>query len=552
MFDFPSAGLLYISPMQQPRHLHFIFASLLSAALFTLAWQPYGLVFTVFIAFVPLLWIEQKIREQQRFSAWLLLYAFCVFACWNIGSTWWIKNASIEGAVMAFSLNSFLMCLPVILYHRLQFRMQQQETQRMFMLLWIAFEYGHYNWEATWPWLALGNVFSSMPFLVQWYEYTGVLGGSFWILIVNLQIFRFFMKWEDRVAAERYSKGFNLVFFYIFAPAFLSWYIASEIKVSGKNLNVVVVQPNIDPYKDKFSGMSPVEQTTKMLRIAERAVDSSTQLVCFPETALVGSLREDELDNHETIALLRQFILAHPQLVILTGADTYKFYEQHQGISRTARLYRDNIYYDAYNTALLVDNFSSDIQIYHKSKLVPGVERLPYADKIGFIKKLTVDLGGTSGSLGCDSTSKVLYIGQQPFDKRSLAPVICYESVFGEYVASYVKKGAGLITIITNDGWWGNTPGYRQHFDYARLRAIETRRYVARAANTGISGFIDPKGNVLSKSEWWKEAALKQTVILNTPETFYVKYGDWLGLTAATLSFLTLALNWRRRKEQTS
>lgn len=514
-----------------------------------LAWQPYGLVFTAFIGFVPLLWMEQKIREQQRATAWLLLYAFLAFALWNTGSTWWIKNASVEGAWMAIILNSSLMCLPLILYHRLQFRMQQQDAQRTFILLWITFEYGHFNWEATWPWLALGNVFSSMPELVQWYEYTGIFGGTLWVLLVNIYIFRYLLKWEERSAPERYTKGFNLIFFYVFAPAFLSWYIASDLRITGKNLQVVVVQPNIDPYNDKFSGMSPLEQTRKMLQLAEKTVDSTTQLVCFPETALVGSLREDDLGNYETIALLRQFILAHPQLVILSGADTYRFYENQEAISKTARLYRDHIYYDAYNTALLINNFSNEIQIYHKSKLVPGVERLPYADKIGFIKKLTVDLGGTSGSLGCDSTSKVLYLGQSTHDARSLAPVICYESVFGEYVASYVKKGAGLIAIITNDGWWGNTPGHRQHFDYARLRAIETRRYVARAANTGISGFIDPKGNVLSRSEWWTEDALKHTVILNTAETFYVKYGDWLGLAAAGLSILTLVVNWKRKRD---
>lgn len=536
--------------MQPTRHGYFILAALTGALLLTLSWQPFGLVFPVFAGFVPLLWLEHRIRLEKRSSGWVFLYAYLTFVCWNIGTTWWVKNASIEGAVMAFTLNSLLMCLPVMLYHRLQFRMRKPMAVNTFLIFWIAFEYGHYNWEATWPWITLGNVFSSMPSMVQWYEYTGVFGGSFWILWVNLQLFRYMLHWRERSVVMRYSKGLNLVFFLLFAPLFLSWWVGTEISIAGKNLNVVVVQPNIDPYSEKFGGMSPVAQTVKMLRLAEQTIDSNTQLVCFPETALVGSIREDDLGNHEVILLLRQFLLAHPHITILTGADTYRFYPQGGPHSNTARKYRDDLYYDAYNTALMLNNAGNEIQVYHKSKLVPGVERLPYAYAFGFIKQLTVDLGGTSGSLGCDSTSKVLFLKQWPEDFRGVAPVICYESVFGEYVASYVQKGAGLIGIITNDGWWGNTPGYKQHFDYARLRAIETRRYVARAANTGISGFIDPKGNVLNRSEWWTEDALKQTVVLNTGETFYVKYGDWMGVICGFLAIYYLLINRKKLPAQ--
>ncbi len=534
--------------MHFTKHYHFIAASIIGAILLTLSWQPYGLVFPVFFGFVPLLWLEYQLRMQNKNGLWVFAYGYLTFLLWNLGTTWWVWNASAEGAMMAFILNSLLMSLPFMLYHRFQSRMPVQQAQQVFIFLWIAFEYAHYNWEGTYPWLSLGNVFSSMPGMVQWYEYTGVIGGTIWVLFVNIRIFRYLLEWNNRSVMMRYSKGLNLLFFYVFAPIFLSWYIESDVKIHGKNLQVVVVQPNIDPYNQKFDGMTPVEQTRKMLSLAERAIDSTTQLVCFPETAIVGSLNEEELLNNTSVLLIKQFLYAHPQLVVLTGADTYRFYKDGNYTSPTAREYNKELFYDAYNTALLIDQ-TDNIQIYHKSKLVPGVERLPYANSIGFIKQLTIDLGGTSGSLGFDPFSKSFYINKKVLGDLKVAPVICYESVFGEYVGTYIQQGANLIGIITNDGWWGNTPGYKQHFDYARLRAIETRRYVARSANTGISGFIDPKGNVISKSEWWQEAVLKETVILNTDETFYVMYGDFLGKTGLMLSVLYLLLKRRKIAE---
>jgi apolipoprotein N-acyltransferase len=120
--------------------------------------------------------------------------------------------------------------------------------------------------------------------------------------------------------------------------------------------------------------------------------------------------------------------------------------------------------------------------------------------------------------------------------------IICYESVFGKYVTDYVKNGANLLFIITNDGWWKNTKGYEQHFYYASLRAIETRRSVARAGNTGISAFIDLRGNVISKTEWWKEAILKGTITPESRITFYVKYGDWLLKSGTFLALIVLLI----------
>jgi apolipoprotein N-acyltransferase len=109
-----------------------------------------------------------------------------------------------------------------------------------------------------------------------------------------------------------------------------------------------------------------------------------------------------------------------------------------------------------------------------------------------------------------------------------IAPIICYESVFGEFVTDYVKKGAQALFIITNDGWWKNTNGYKQHLYFASLRAIETRRQVVRAANTGVSCLIDIRGKRTIETDWWSTAVIKGELYPETSITTYVKYGDWL------------------------
>ena len=122
------------------------------------------------------------------------------------------------------------------------------------------------------------------------------------------------------------------------------------------------------------------------------------------------------------------------------------------------------------------------------------------------------------------------------------APIICYESIYSNYATEYVRNGANLFTIITNDGWWGDTPGYHQHASFSSLRAIETRRSVARSANTGISSLINQRGEVMQELGWWKKGALKGTLNANDELTYYVRNGDYIGRTACFFSVLVVLI----------
>ena len=163
------------------------------------------------------------------------------------------------------------------------------------------------------------------------------------------------------------------------------------------------------------------------------------------------------------------------------------------------------------------------------------------------MQQFALQNGGTSVTLGTEFAPRVFET-----NKVKLAPVICYESIFGEFISKQCKQGAEFIAVITNDGWWKDTPGYKQHLAFARLRAIENRKWVARSANTGTSAFINQRGDIVQSTGWWARAALRQVINRNAELTFYSRVGDYIGKTSllvATLAFI-LTLFYRRRPKK--
>ena len=532
-------------------HLRYLLLSLTGAALLVASWEPFSMFPLAFLALIPFFELEKQIRKQQVNSKlWLFVYAWIGMIVWNAGTVWWIWNASSGGAIAAFFINSAPMLLPFMLMHSISKKTGKSEYA-IFIGTWICMELMQFHWDLAFPWLILGNVFAVFPNAVQWYEYTGVLGGSFWILIVNKKVYEWLQIRKSIEPILVKKKLFNLGFIYLFLPALFSYLVLQNLrdtmnKYQSKTANIVVVQPNIDPYKEKFEGMTPSEQLEKMIYLAEKKITPSTQFVLFPETALQGGINEGEIENEYLIKACKEFLSRHSGLTLLVGADSYKTFPNDNGKRPiTARFWKKyQVYIDSYNTALLMSGNDS-VSIYHKNKMVPGVEKMPYPQIFGFLESLAIDLGGTSGSLGSDGESMVFNTKQ----RIGLAPVICYESVFPDFLTSYINKGTDVICIITNDGWWGNTPGFAQHFSYARLRAIETRRPVARCANTGISGFIDAEGNILQKSEWWTEDALSQELKLLPIETTFVKYSEIINYFIIFYFFNILMKIYRYRKQ---
>jgi len=535
--------------------------SVISGLLLALGWPVRGFPGFLFIGIIPLLFVEDYISQnKQRFIKFsLLFYSIPAFLIWNGLTTWWIYNSTGMGAILAIFLNSLFMAVVFNLFHFSKKQLKNNTAgYACLVFYWMAFEYLHLNWDLNWPWLNLGNGFSSWYKWVEWYEYTGTFGGTLWILVVNIlgfQIIRHLASGiRHSVSGIRHPASgiWHLVavlwLFLILLPIMISWIIYVNYTEEKHPVNVVVVQPNLDPYSEQYSVPPPVV-IGRIMKMAGPELDSNTNFLDVPESAIQEDMWENNIRTFSSIHLLKDVIRHYQNLNILIGGSTFRRFEKNEKIPGSARKFTDtNAYYNAYNTAILI-NASDSLQLYHKSRLTPGVEILPSFGRFKFLERFAIDLGGIVGTLGTDKIRKVY----STVKTVKVSPVICYESIFGEFFAEYVKNGAEVMFIITNDGWWGNTAGYRQHFSFAALRAIETRRCIARSANTGISAFIDQRGDASQKTKYWEPAVIKGIINANSKQTFYVKHGDYLARGAVFcgggIFLLTLILWFKNRKQ---
>ncbi|MFL5752369.1 MAG: apolipoprotein N-acyltransferase [Bacteroidia bacterium] len=521
--------------------------SILSGALLGLAWLP-SCTALIFFAFVPLLLAEENLSnsfDAKRKKLKLTGLSFLSFFIWNLASTWWIVYASAGGAAMAVFSNSFLMCTVFMLYHNAAARINKPWTIWLLIPLWMGFEYLHTIWDISWTWLTLGNVFAFQNSWVQWYEFTGTCGGTLWVLLVNILITKLILKMP--VPKKELTRQSLIIIGFLAFPLCVSFFLTGESKQKAKGIDVMVVQPNVDPYNDKFV-LEPEIQLEALLKQLEGKLDANVDYLVLPETFLTENIWESQLQESYSIQFLKENIIKKfPKLKIVSGANTLYAYKNEKPSVTARKFSNTDEYYDYFNSAIQIDS-TPVVQIYHKSKLVPGVEKMPFPTLFKPLEKLAIDLGGTTGSLGIQEERTVFSSGSV-----KIAPVICYESVYGEFVGGYLKKGANLIFIVTNDGWWEDTPGYKHHLAYGALRAIETRTPIARSANTGISCFIDRNGMVSQATGWWEKAVIRATLQPNDELTFYVKYGDLLSKAATILAIaIILISNFLRFKKRWS
>lgn len=478
--------------------------------------------------------------------------AFIGFFIWNTLSIYWVYNSlKIMGEVVAipitlipYSLGPLLMATAFWLYYRLRLISSRGWALAGLVCFWIAYEYLHQTWELSFPWMTLGNGFAAAHSWVQWYEYTGVYGGTVWIWLLNILLFLIYIGFreaQNKKTRQALIAGFAVA---LILPLGISIYRYNNYKEQFDPSNIVVVQPNIDPYGK--GGDIPIDQQMHtLIHLSDSLGQANTEFFIWPETAIAYKMDEDQVRTNNYFLQAQQFLSKYKNGNLITGAETYKMYNIRQ--TKTASEIPGNLFIDNYSTAINIEN-SSKVQFYHKSKLVPGAESLPFGNTLSFLKPVFAHLGGATGSYTGQEEPGVLYAQSG----IGAAPVICYESIWGEWVAKSVRSGAQFIAIITNDGWWENTSGKDQHLDYAKLRAIETRRWVCRSANTGISAFINQRGDIVQQTKWWVKAAIKQDINLNSDLTFYVSYGDYLpkaGSFLAVMGILFIMVRVRLKRK---
>lgn len=503
----------------------------LTAGLLTLGFPPFPFPFLLMLGFVPLLIVVTRGDQESRPRKTDYMVLYHTMLLWNILSTYWVSNsASYVAGILANTINAFLMTLPILTYLFVVRRLGMKMGLAAFVSCWLTFEFLHMRWDLYWPWLTLGNGLSSASAGIQWYSFTGVFGGSAWILLINYFLYEIYRQKNLKIASAYLKVGFWLV-----VPLVVSLLMYMTYEEKGEHVEVVAVQPNMEPHYQKFS-VPQVGISQEMVSLAKEAITSSTDYVVFPETSL-GPINMDLIEAERSMGPLIQLANEWPDLHIITGLAGYRDLTDPATFDLpSTRSYRlqsgDILYREAYNCAIQYRQ-GTEIQEYYKALFVPGAEFFPFRKVLFFLNPVIDQLGGSIEGYRVRSKFELF-----KSDQVRIAPAICYESIFGEYMTRFCQKGANAIFIMTNDGWWDNTAGHRQHTAYARLRAIECRRDVVRAANMGNCTFINQKGDILQKTSYGEAGAIKDHVRLNNDLTFYARWGDVIGRISLFLTIL--------------
>lgn len=528
-----------------------VLLSILSGILLTLSWPVQGLSFLIFFSLIPLFFVEDQITKgnSKRKKLRLFTLSYLGFFVWNLGTTWWIINSSIFGMVFAIVCNTLFYAILMMLFHWSKKRLPLRTAYIFLVSLWIAFEKFHLEWDFSWPWLNLGNVFSEDIQWIQWYEFTGSFGGSLWVLIINIGLFEVFKNHPVSLKNTLWVKKMTPCLIGIAIPIVISLLLFQREKELTPTTEVLLLQPNIDPYKEKYDRENGY-YFDLMVDMTADQISDETRYIFTPETYF-GAGFGASLEEFKTTVLHRKLdslLKKNPKIQLVSGIQTYSVYRTDSPPTLTANFIRDGVWVDFYNSALKME-YQQEPEFYHKSKLVVGVENMPYKS---FFKPLLgeflLDLGGTVSSRATQDYRSVF---EHTKINLKTGPVICYESIYGEFVTEYVRKGAQFLAIITNDAWWGNTAGHKQLLSYARLRAIENRRSIVRSANTGISAVINTKGEITDKLPYDTKGVLKAKFAPANNITFYTQYGDYIARWSGFVSvlFFLIALSGRLKKK---
>ena len=480
-----------------------------------LSWFPNGLTVLVFIAFVPFLFLAQRC---QAHSLPAFGYFFAGFFLFHLFSGWWMYSSTIPGSLMAHLFNAAYMSLVLLVWMKVSGkRVFGPLSLVVLIIFWLAFERIHQQWELAWPWFTLGHALAPQSNWIQWYQFTGSLGGSAWILLVNGLIF-YLLRAIINLHRCAILIRLTSLFLVIFGPVLISILIENQAADTTTHLRVMVVQPNIHPQREKFAGMSASDQLDKALQLVQQQDLNGMGLILFPETMLVDAVDEAHPADSPLVRRLISLV-PHATKAVITGTYSRRLAGWHASDQKA--VIQDSVASVLYNSAMLIHR--DGVYFYHKEKLVPLVEKQPFGRFMQPLQAYIERSGGFFGSYGTHNTQKVFYTA----DSIAILPLICFESAFN-FEAAKASARPSLITILTNDGWWSDAGGYSQHLELARLRAIENGKWVVRSANTGVSAVIDPSGKVIKHCDYGMEGVIIFDVPLVAGRTFFAQHSDFL------------------------
>lgn len=389
----------------------------------------------------------------------------------------------------------------------------------------MSFEYFQLNWDFSFILLHIGNILGTLPQLAQWYEYTGVLGGSLFVLCINILIYNSF---KNRKLIWLLSAVL------VIPSAFSLCMYFTSTNEDSKKIEVVAIHPNMDCRNERKENTDEWK-AKKYTELILQKVTKKTSLVLLPEMAFFETRFTEYISKWKIKLMYDSLLLVqHPNLNIITGCSLAESCLDTNLAQKKGILFNrlnNGFPYFQYNGIAGI-NREGIVGVRSKQKLVPIEETIPYPSKIGGVRNLIPSLGGF---FFCAKPNEEAVFNINYNIK--ILPLVCYESGFGEFVATESKK-ANLLTISLNEGWYKHLTGATIFQNMARLRAIETRKYILKSSNDGISSIISNRGDVVIEMKYFKPGAISGEVSLCEKATFYAEYGDWIGI-AALVSLVT-------------
>ena len=503
--------------------------ALTAPVLLALSFPPFDISILQIPAFILLFRICMISATKRQ----VILYTYPSFVLWNLFSTYWLMMATIAGGTAAILANAAIMLVPLLLIRSFfQSEINPILTSLFAAGVWVSYEFLHHNWDLAWPWLTLGNGWSNLTGAIQYISFTGVFAISFWVIFSAALFYNYLIKPSKQILATA------LIIFFLF-PVLSVISMTTMPKEQGEPVEVAIIQPNSDSYQ-RFGGLPSLEALLdKLLEMSDETRSEHTDIIIWPENAVDSSL---PMDNPYYNRIRDSVKIWNTNL--LTGTGFVEFYpeENRPDVVRESQTGR---FYNVFNAALYFQP-EKETEIYRKGRLVPVVERFPFVEFFQKTDRFGWFDWGTLAGYGLGTTADVFHV-----NNPKTPALICYDSVFSGWVNQFVNEGANFLTIITNDGWWGNSHGHIQHFAFARLRAIEHRMWIARSANNGISGIISPDGKVQVETEYWTEDAFSFTIYTNEQPTFYSRHGNWPGGVSLILTLAGIVMiSLKKRHKQ--
>ena len=516
----------------------------LSGILLGLAFPPSPFGVFAFIAFVPFFMLFEEINSYGRAirTTYAALLIFNVMTLYWIGGFTHMKDPFLMIAgvstVLGHPLFTLFMIPPWIFIKR---QFGHRTAVAAFPFFYVAYEYLHSLSEYAFPWLLLGNTQSYDLPAIQLASVTGVYGISFWVLVINVLLYflaRAFVERGLTWTSPKTMLRIALILALYLAPKVCGHFMIHPSTIPpGSELRIAAIQPNIDPF-DKWSDEAHT-QIAIHESLSTEALKTRPDLILWSETAIPERILHP---NHlEELADLHAAVNSYA-IPVLTGMVDTRYYPDSAHAPRSSKVSLSGFWYDDYNSTMLLTPGTNQLQKYHKIKLVPYAERVPYSDVITFLNVFRWNLGIGGWGIGKDTT--IFSYTDQHGNKISFANLICYESIFPGFDAEFVRKGAQFLTVVTNDSWWGNTSGTYQHRQIAAMRAVENRRWVVQCANGGISCIVDPYGRIVAQTPMYRRTILEGDIQPLSSITFYTQHGDWFaeGCLVVSLFFIVAAL----------